>query len=103
MSYLLHSSLAQLAEHSTVNRRVAGSSPAGGAPSPAVGPRAGRGTFLCRQGYPRRAASDEIHLHLEEALCLGYGGFKRFPLRGGLPRLAGVPLVGRGVHAREAA
>ena len=31
MSYLLHSSLAQLAEHSTVNRRVAGSSPAGGA------------------------------------------------------------------------
>src|SRR4029453_2424786 len=36
-SYLLHSSVAQLAEHSTVNRRVTGSSPVGGA----QGPRAG--------------------------------------------------------------
>ena len=48
--YPLHSSLAQLAEHSTVNRRVAGSSPAGGARSPRSGlPE--RGLFYTRRGY----------------------------------------------------
>ena len=84
MSYLLHSSLAQLAEHSTVNRRVAGSSPAGGAhrsrsrQTPAAGP-------FC--------VSDEVHFHFEETLGLGHDCSESLALGGRRAGLARVPLM----------
>jgi hypothetical protein len=121
MSYLLHSSLAQLAEHSTVNRRVAGSSPAGGAipkrsPSSTVSagifclprqPRSGcmmhpwRARRL-RCGFPQtRACSDEVHFHLQEELGLGYRRLEGLPLSGGLTGLARVPFMRCRVNAYE--
>jgi hypothetical protein len=47
--------------------------------------------------------SDEVHLHLQEALCLGDGSVEGFLLGGGLPGLARVPFMRRGVHPGETA